>query len=95
MTQSNTITLTPGAWTQLTDGDTTNITFQNLSGVDIQVMGTAGATPPSDADGAFTYAHQEGEKNVAITDLFLGVSGANRLYALGEGGSVNVVVSHA
>ena len=95
MAQATTVTLTPGDWTQLTNANATNVTFQNLSGVIIQIKATAGATPPSDATGALSYAHNQGERNVAITDLFLGVSGANRLYALGVGGNIKVAIQHA
>lgn len=94
MARNATVTLTAGAWTQLTAGDVTNITFQNLSGVDILLIGTVGATAPTNSSGAIRYGAEQGERNAAIADLFPGVSGATRLYAYcALTGSV--MVSHA
>ena len=82
-------------WTQLTANDVTSITFQNISKYRIEVMGTVGATPP--AVSGFAYIPAEGELNVLMTDLFPGVSGANRVWGRASlyDGVLSVLVSHA
>ena len=93
MSQNTTITLTAGAWTQLTDANVTNITFQNTGGYHVLVKGTTDATAPTDTTGAVRYNPGQGERNVALSDLFPGIS-AVRLWALCDQ-AVGVVVSHA
>jgi hypothetical protein len=93
MAQNTTITLTPGAWTQLTDADVTSITFQNRAGYPMFVKGTTGATAPTDATGAIRYNPGQGERNVDLADLFPGIA-AVRLWALSEQGN-DVMVSHS
>lgn len=94
MAQNTTITLEAGVWTQLTDADVTSITFQNTGGYHILVAGTVGATAPTNTNGALRYNPGQGERNVALSDLFPGIS-ATRVYALCSAGSVGVTVSHA
>jgi hypothetical protein len=82
------------SWTQLTSADTTALTFQNRGISNIFVKATAGATPPTSLDGAIVYGSERGEtSNVTLANLFPGVSGANRLYAIREFGSGPVAVS--
>jgi hypothetical protein len=45
-------------------------------------------------DGAVRYNPGQGERNVAMTDLFPGISGADRLFAWADDNAV-VMVSHA
>ena len=98
MAQNTHIKLASGTWTLLTDSDVTNITFQNVSQNYFWVMATVGASAPSSIAGAVRYDFGEGEANVALSTLFPGVSGANRVYALAgdeAGGTGAVMVSHA
>jgi len=92
MAQNTTISLTAGAWTQLTDADISSITFQNTGGYHVLVKGTASATAPTDALGAIRYNPGQGERNVSLSDLFPGISAA-RVYAYSDQ-SVDVMVSH-
>lgn len=94
MARNTTITLTAGAWTQLTDADATNITFQNRGGTHMFVAGATDATPPTDFNGSIRYNPGQGERNVAIADLFLGLTTPDRLYAYADQG-IDVFVSHA
>lgn len=93
MAQNTTITLTAGSWVQLTDADVTSITFQNTGGYHVLVKGTTDATAPTDATGAVRYNPGQGERNVALSDLFPGIS-AVRLWAFCDQ-AVSVAVSHA
>lgn len=94
MAQNTTINVAANAWTQLTDGNVTTITFQNIADNHIRVKATVGASAPTNLTGAIRYNPGQGERNVALSDLFPGVSGANRLYAWSETGA-SVVVSNA
>lgn len=94
MAQNTTKNVGAATWAQLTNADITSITFQNVGGNFVLVKGTAGAVAPTDVTGAIRYNPGQGERNVALSDLFPGVAGVNRVYAYApEGGSV--VVSHA
>lgn len=93
MAQNTTTTLTAGAWTQLTDANVTSITFQNTSGYHILVKGTTDATTPTDASGSIRYNPGQGERNVALSDLFPGIA-AVRVWAYSDQG-ISVMVSHA
>lgn len=94
MAQNTTITLTAGAWTQLTDADVTNITFQNRSAYHIFVAGATAATAPTNFNGAIRYNPGQGERNVAVADLFLGLTTPDRVYAFCAE-AADVFVSHA
>lgn len=82
-------------WTLLTNSDVTNATWQNKSGIIVQFQGTVGATPPTDPEAGVEYQSKQGETNRALSDIFLGVSGVNRLYARCESGTARVFISHA
>lgn len=94
MAQNTNITVPANTWTQLTDGDVTAITFQNLSGDGLLVKGTVGAVAPTTLLGAASYNPGAGEANVLLSDLFPGVAGRNRVYAYSRIGC-EVFVSHA
>lgn len=79
-------------WTELTDSDVTAITFQ-CQGDDVLIAGTTGAAPAAASRDGVRYDTNEGERNVAMSDLFPGVS-ATRVFARSNTGSV-VFVSHA
>jgi len=98
MAQNTNIVIPAETWTLLTDSDVTSITFQVLSQNLIYIKATVGATPPSDTTGAIVYNFTQGEANAALADLFLGVSGANRVYAYAinaPSGVAKMMVSHA
>lgn len=82
-------------WTQLTNADATAVTFLNMTGDDIIIMGTSSATAPTGYDGP-QYPRMTGERNVYLSDMFPGVTGVVRLWArctsLASGA---VFVSHA
>ena len=94
MAQQTTVAIPAGVWTQITDADATAVAFQNASGYAILIKGTAGATAPTNKAGAYIYNPGQGER-ATIADLFPGIAGANRLWALAEGFNGAVVVSHA
>lgn len=98
MAQNTHIKLAANTWTLLTDANVTNVTFQNVSQNYVWIKATVGATAPTSIAGAVRYEFGEGEANVLLSDLFPGVSGANRVYALAgdeAGGTGAVMVSHA
>lgn len=94
MAQNATASAAANAWTELTNGNVTGITFQNVGSNHILVKGTSGQNAPSTTDGAIRYNPGQGERNVALSDLFPGVSGANRVYIWAPA-ATPVVVSHA
>ena len=101
MAQNDTVTLTAATWTQITNGDVSSITFQNrgLAGSELlepalYVMATASASAPSTLDGAIRYERGQGERNVALSDLFPGVTSPVRLYGYSTD-AIDVQVSHA
>lgn len=94
MARNTNVTVAAKAWTELTASDVLAITFQNLCGAEIFVKATVGATEPEDLDGAVRYEFGQGERGAALTDLFPGVSGANRVFAWSKDAG-EVMVSHA
>jgi len=98
MAQNTNINIAAGTWTLLTDSDVSAITFQVVSNNFIYLKATVGATPPASTEGAIIYNFTQGEANGSLSDLFPGLSGANRVYAYpGDtaGGTAQVMVSHA
>jgi hypothetical protein len=91
--QNTTISVAAGTWTQLTDANVTSITFQNKSGYPVFVHGTTDTTAPTSLAGAIRYNPGQGERNVALADLFPGIA-AVRVWAFSESG-VQVFASHA
>ena len=89
----------PNVWTQLTNDDVSEITFQVLSGA-VEVRATVGATAPAATDRGYFYRNDgrsdhEGELRVGI-DVFAEAAGANRMYARPVNGrSARVIVDHA
>ena len=94
MAQNTTITVPAGAWTQLTDADITSITFQNIGSNHFLVKATTDGTAPTNYAGAIRYNPGQGERNVALSDLFPGLAGRDRLWAYATD-ATQVVVSHA
>ena len=93
MPANTTVTVPANTWTQITSGDATAITFQNLGTGGLAVLATVGATPPTSRSGAILYPPLAGERNTPLSDLFPGVSGATRVYARSASRS-EVMVSH-
>ena len=94
MAQNTTVSIPAATWTQLTDADITSITFQNIGSNHILVKATTDGTAPTDYAGAIRYNPGQGERNVALSDLFPGLAGRDRLWAYATE-ATQVVVSHA
>jgi len=92
--RTTTITVPRNTWTQLTDNDVASITFQILSRDLVMIKATTDTTAPTTSAGAVAYQQGQGERNVAMADLFPGLSGADRLWAFSQNDS-EVMVSHA
>jgi hypothetical protein len=95
MAQNTTVTLTADTWTQLTDADITSITFQVFGNNRVFIKATTDTTAPTNTTGAFIYQPGQGERNVAMSTLFPGISGADRLWAYAETSGNSVSFSHA
>ena len=97
MPQNLSINVPAYTWTQLTDANVTSLTFQ-VAKMDVvphvRIAGTVGAVAPTNFESALRYGSQEGEINVALSDLFPGVPGANRVYAWSDY-PTTIFVSHA
>ena len=94
------VTCLPGVWTELTNGDVTEITFQVVTG-SVKIRATTGAAPSDLADAGYVYhAHpadqqtESGELRVAIPDLAAG-AGLDRIFATPiNGRKAAVIVDH-
>lgn len=82
-------------WTLLTDANITAITFQNTGSGAFFIQGTVGANAPGAGTGGLVYRPNEGESNRALSELFPGVSGVNRVYARATSLATEAFVSHA
>ena len=67
-------------WTQLTTGDVTSLRVTNNGGSELFISATAGATPPTDLDGAIPVPPKVTFIGT-LAEYWPGVSGANRVYA--------------
>jgi hypothetical protein len=94
MPLNTTVTVPKWAWVELTNADVTEITFVNEGGSPMAVKGTTGSAP-TDLTGSITYRSGEGERLVAMADLFPGITGADRLWAYGIVDVTYSMVSHA
>ncbi len=93
MARDDTLTIPANAWTQLTNSDATNVTFQVKRG-SIQLTATAGAVQPTDFTKAIDYVKGEGEINIALAGLRIATPGVNRLWAFANADSADVYISH-
>jgi len=84
-----TVLCPPDVWTQLTNSDVTEASFQVQTSA-IFVRFTAGATAPTETRG-LQYMENEGELQKPMADL-TSLSGANRIWARPVGGRRTVVV---
>lgn len=88
------ITLSKDAYTQLTNNDVTNITFQTLSGV-AEIRFTVGEVAPAATERGFKYPADTGEAQRPLSEL-VNLSGANRVWAIRRGLTTCIVlVDHA
>lgn len=94
MAQNTTVTVPSATWTQITDANVTSITFQNLGGNYCLIKSTSNTTAPTTTTGAIRYNPGQGERNVALSDLFPGVTSAARVWAYATDATA-VMVSHA
>lgn len=93
MARHENVKVAQGAWTELTNADTSTIAFYNRGPSTILVEVTAGATPPSDTSRGFRYERGQGEANISLSTLAPGIAGT-RVYAYSEGAATDVMVSH-
>ena len=91
--RNTTLTIPPSAWTEITDNDVSSITFQ-VGSQNVWIIATDGAIP-SGFDGALFYEPRQGEVNVALADLFPGVTGATRVFVYSIYAESKITVSHA
>jgi hypothetical protein len=94
MARTDTVTIAANTWTQLTNANTTAVTFQVKRGT-VEMVATFGETPPADFDNALTYRAPQGEMLVPLAELAPGTAGANRLYAYSQGEAATIYISHA
>jgi anti-sigma-K factor RskA len=95
MARSDTLTIPPQTWTQLTNADAAAVRVQHNGGPDVYLQGTVGATPPSALAGAVVLRFTDTiTADQTLAGLFPQPSGVNRLYAWSEG-TATVSVSHA
>lgn len=93
--RNDNVTLPAGVWTQITDGDVTALRVQNIGSGAVFIKARVGAGALSSLGGAICLdALGMIPATTPLADLFPGVSGANRVYALSDAGGI-VSVSHA
>jgi len=91
-----TVPISDDGWTELTDGDATEVTFQVIVGDAFIRFGDATApdeTPGEAAQGRLYYTH-EGEANQPMAALALAIT-ATRVWAKAKNGSASVLIDHA
>lgn len=94
MAARNTDVLVGSTYTQLTDNNITNISFQNKGFGLLEVVAVATGTPAETVSGV-VYAEREGEDNLEISTRWLGVTAPARVWARFTNGSGAVWVSHS
>ena len=92
------VTCPPGVWTELTNSDVTQITFQVVFGV-AEIRATDG-TAPSDSDRGYIYRndgidYHEGELRIDVATL-AEASGVDRVFARPlNSRNAKIIVDHA
>lgn len=81
-------------WTLLTSSDVTAFTFQVATKSQLRLTATVGTTPPAEDAPGWLFGPGEGDKDRALTELFPGVTGANRVWGWMDYAGA-VMVSHA
>jgi len=89
-----------GEWTELTNADVTNISFQVQDGA-VRIRVTTGSAPAAITDAGYLYYSRAadpvgtaGELNVAVSSLSA-AAGADRVFAIPLGRAAKVLVDHA
>jgi len=97
MAQNANVSLVGNVWTQLTNANAVAVRVQNQEKHTIRLQATNGTTPPSNSVTAGSIM-LNGEETLAadltLAQLWPGVTGANRLWALSFA-DIAVSVSHA
>lgn len=91
----------PGVWTELTNADVTEITFQVVGG-SVKIRCTTGSAPSALTDAGYVYharpvdsQSEAGELRVELSQL-AAASGADRVFATPiNGRTAKVIVDHA
>lgn len=94
MAARNQDVLVGDTYTQLTDNDITNISFQNKGPGLLEVVAVASGTPAETVEGVI-YGEREGEDNLVIADRWLGVTSPARVWARFVNSTGQVWVSHS
>lgn len=88
------IELSTEQYTELTNADVTNISFQTLAGI-MEVRYTVGSVQPATNLRGARYTAESGEQQKALATLTF-LAGANRVWAIAKGQTkVTVWVDHA
>lgn len=94
MARNGDLVIPKATWTQITNDDVSEITFQNKSKGDVlYIQGTADSTSPVAVEG-IEYGPMQGEYALTMSEAFPGVDGVARVWAYIEDGG-EVFVSHA
>lgn len=80
-----TVTLTGSDWVELTDANVTNIRIQNQSANPVHIQATTGAAPANAGGSILIPAYETLPPDLTLAQLWPGVSGADRIWALGVG----------
>jgi hypothetical protein len=95
MPKDEIVTLQRDQYTLLTDADVPALTFQVLETFNVELVGAVGVAQPAAAVIGNTFVPGEGRTNVALSDLFPGIAGVNRVYGISRSGTGKVRVSYA
>lgn len=82
------------AWVELTDANVTSISAQNKGPYPAYLKATTGAVP-TDVQGSIILPSLALFVNEKLADLWPGVTGADRVFALSQVANGIVMVSHA
>ncbi len=82
------------SWQELTNGNATDITFQNYGPEPVMIAVTTSAVAPANLDNTLVYDKGFGEINRSLAELAPGISGV-RLFAFSAGTQSRVHVSQA
>jgi hypothetical protein len=95
MARNDDVALTRGTWAQLTNANAAALRVANISGYGLTLQATAGATAPESRAGSLVLgALQVLAADLTIAQLWPGVAGANRVWAMPDI-DCTVSVSHA
>jgi hypothetical protein len=81
-------------WVQLTEGDATAVTFQNVGYNTVYVKATVSISPPTDTEGALEFPQASQAVFYSLAEMFPGIAGAKRLWAYAPFETL-VAISHA